>query len=998
MVKRFKFCALFLIFVMGYTVQPHAQEVQEPSSEYYQQGIQLFDRGLYEEAAGELERFVNRREDHELALSARFYLVRARAKIDSTNKQSYYERFIADHPHTDFSSTLLFDLAEQAEQQGQYSKAINSYQRSLDLGLPRKKAAEVYYWMAEAAIAGGDTEQARRYFLTVGEEYPDSEWAPKALYTRGRLFLSENNYDASTEAFELLKEQYPNADITRRIGMALGESYYQQGRYEEAIGAFEDAMPYLDEEMTTKAVLLIAESHNYLQNYDEASKTYLQYINRTKGTDEERSAHYGLGWLYHKQEIYHWASDEFEKASEGSDELARKALYYKAVNEKLGSRYREAMETFRSFGDRFSEGPWVEKTYYEWAITAYEMGRYSEAIEVLLPLVRNEEELEWGGKVYTLLGEAYFANEEFTRSIQAFEAAEDVTDVDPAVKRQARFQKAWVQYSNQAYEEAQAIFQSLHQEVPDEDVGQEALFWSADAYYNMEEFGPAANQFSQFIQQYPGHELVGPASYSLGWSYFKMGNFEQAIGPFRTFLQEYEAPETALYPYDTDTRLRIGDAYYALGNYSEAIATYKQVVGAEPGGDYALFQIGNSHYRSERTYDAVTTLRRFLRTYPDSRLSEQAQYNIAYIYLNTGNYSQAVEEFQTVINKYPGTSWAARAQYNIGDTYYNAGDYDKAIEAYKEVMEKYPESDYIIEAANGIEYAQLSAGNTDASSSVLEDFLEENPQTSMADRLRFRKGDKLMQSGDYEGAIEEFQQYIRITNNQDLLPDAHFNLADAYEQTDQLDQAVSTYQTIVEEYPDSERAGPALAALGRIAYGRGNYQQSHSYFEQLLDQGGNRYRLEAYIGMGDAQIAMGNTSAAEEHYRSALQIDGDYAAANVGLAKVALNNGAYQDAKDLLNLVAEANTTEVGAEAQYLLGVASHENGNYEEAVQHYSRVSVLYGAFDSWIAKSLLGRARSFLRMEQPGEARSALNTLVSDYPDTPEAQEAQRLLEQTN
>src|SRR5699024_3546744 len=113
--------------------------------------------------------------------------------------------------------------------------------------------------------------------------------------------------------------------------------------------------------------------------------------------------------------------------------------------------------------------------------------------------------------------------------------------------------------------------------------------------------------------------------------------------------------------------------------------------------------------------------------------------------------------------------------------------------------------------------AQVSAGNTDASSSVLEDFLEENPQTSMADRLRFRKGNRHMQSGDYNGAIEEFQQYIRITNNEELLPDAHFNLADAYEQTGQTDEAINMYQTITEKFPDSEQAASSLSVLGRIA-------------------------------------------------------------------------------------------------------------------------------------------------------------------------------------
>src|SRR5699024_9399018 len=636
-----------------------------------------------------------------------------------------------------------------------------------------------------------------------------------------------------SETFEQLKRQYPNDDITRRTAMALGESYYQQERYEEAITAFKDAMPYLDDEMKTKAVLLVAESYNALGNFDKASATYLRYIKETKGTPEERAAHYGLGWLYNKQEIYHWAADEFEKAAEGTDEIARKAYYYKAVNEKLGSNYQEALNTFRNFGDKFSEGPWVEQTYYEWAMTDFEVGNYSEAIEVLLPLARKGDSLDWGGKIYTLLGNAYYANKEYTRSIEAYEAAGEVADVEPSVKREARFQKAWVQYSNQAYDEAQKIFQSLNKEVPDAEVGIESLFWSADSYYHMEDYGPSASQFAQFIQQYPDHELVGPASYSLGWSYFKMGKYEEAIGPLKTFLQKYDAPEQALYPYETDTRLRIADAYYALGSYRVEIIMYQKVLGADPRGDYALLLVANTYYRRDLTYDALTTLRKFLNTYPNSSLSQQTHSNIAYIYLNTGNYSQAVEAFEIVIEKYPQTEWAARAQFSIGDTYYNSGDYDKAIDAYKEVINKYPDSDYIIEAANGIQYAQLTSGDKDQSSDILEDFVENNPDASMADRLRYRQADNMMKAGDYEGAIDEFQHYLDITNDEEMVPDAHFNMAKAYEQTDQLDKAREEYQNIADQCPDSHQAVASLSALARMASTQGDSQQAYEYYSKM---------------------------------------------------------------------------------------------------------------------------------------------------------------------
>lgn len=993
MVNTRGFFSLLLVGLLLNVAKLHAQEVQHSSSEHYNKGLGLFNEGLYSKAADEFKQFLDQHKEHQLAISANYYWARSRAKADSVNTTVYFEEFIHDYPYSDYSSRFLFDLGNKAAQKNQFTEARDYYQRALKVGLNGDDSARAYYWMAEAEANNGNEQQARKYFMTLADEYPRSKWAPKALYARGRLYLSEGKYDSSTVAFEVLKERYPNNEMTRRIGTALGEAYYQQGKYQKAIETLKNAMPHLDGELESKAVYLIAESYNYLENYDEASNYYRRYIKLNKGTKKERAAHYGLGWVYNKQEIYHWAADEFAKAAKGTDEIGRKALYYKAVNEKLGSKYSEAIKTFREFGERFRKGMWVEEAYYEWAVTSYQTGRYSEAIEVLLPLVRSDRELDWKGKVYTLLGEAYFANKEYTRALQAFDAAEKSTDIDPAVKRQARFQKAWVQYSNQAYKPAQPIFESLHKQAPNTKLGKEALFWSADSYYHMRDFGPASSQFAQFIQQYPDHELVGPAHYSLGWSYFRNGKYQKAISPLKTFLEKYKAPEVSLYPYDTDTKLRIGDAYYAIGDYSNARKYYQKAIGAEPGGDYAMFQIANSYYRAEQTYQAVTTFRKLLRIYPYSELREQAQYNVAYIYLNTGNYTQAVQEFKSVINKYPNTSWAARAQYNIGDTYYNAGDYQKAIAAYKEVMDKYPQSEYIIEAVNGIQYAQVSSGKSDSSSAVLEDFLAEHPQTSMADRLRFRQADNRMQSGDYKGAIDEFQQYIRITNNKELLPDAHFNLAGAYEQTNQMDKAINQYKTIVSEFPNSERVAPSLASLGRIANSRKKFQQAFKYFKQLSDQGA-KYQLEAYIGMGNTQLALNNVGQAEQYYQTALDSKSDYAPARVGMAKIAIENGNYQNARDLLSKVAEDNSYEIGAEAQYLLGVISQKQQKYQAAVKAFSNVNVLYGAYDRWVAKALLKKAESYIQMGQRGEARTALNTLVKDYPGTPEAERAQQLL----
>lgn len=983
-------CTFFLVNLLS------AQDIQSPATNSYNNGLRLYENGFFEEAADQFRSFAQKYPDHDLRISSDYYLTRAKTGTDSAHIVTYYKQFVQSYPGSELSELLLKDLGHRYTKSGNYKDAITYYQQALDSWMGERYSAETKYWIAEAAAENEDYSESRVYFMELANEYPESEWAPKALYARGRLYLAQQQYNASSMAFEVLKERYPNDEITRRVGTALGESYYQQGKYKEAVEALQNALPYLDEKSQTKAVFLIAESQNYLGKYAEASKTYLRYINMTKDTPQERIAHYGLGWVYNKQEIYHWAAESFGKAAVGDDEIARKAQYYKAVNEKLGGQYRKSINSFREFGSRFKSGLWVEEAYYEWAVSAFEASLYGESIEVLLDLVRSDVKLKDPGKIFTMLGESYFANAEYTRATQAFEEAEKVADIDPVLKRQARFQKAWILYRNQAYEQAQPIFESVYAEGSGSDISREALFWSADSYYKMKQFSSAAQRFRIYTQNFPESDMMGAALYSLGWSFFQMGQYEKAVAPLEDFLKNYKAPQIALFPYDTDTKLRIGDAYYALGYYREAISSYQKAIGAEPGGDYAMFQIANSYYRAGRTFEAVSNFRKTLRIYPFSKLREQAQYNIAYIYLNTNNYSQAVEEFQTVINKYPGTDWAARSQYNIGDAYYNAGEYDRAIAAYKKVLGNYPKSSYIIEAINGIQYAQLSAGRSDSSSVILEEFLSDNPTSSTADQLRYRQAMNIFQTGDYVNAVKEFRQYLRVTNSEKLMPEAYSNLGESYKQLGEIDKAIDAYQTIVSEFPNIDLAASALTSLGTLNYEQGEFQRSHANFAQLQETA-PRFRQEAFVGMGNASLAQEKTDQAKEEYEAALAVNAGNEAAKVGLGKVALANNNFERAREILVPVAEKSTTEIGAEAQFYVGDILRRQGEYNAAIQEYAKVKVLFEAFDSWVSEALYNSAVCHIRLGNRGEAVTILNTIVDTYPGTDAEKKAQVLLDKT-
>lgn len=995
--RTYKFIGLGCLLLLLIHTSVNGQSNYPSYEARFQTGLDLFNKGLYEEAIPLLGESSRQSENQLVAESASYFLARALYFTDEERADEAIDQFIQTYPESNRSARLLRDIAEKKIEEGRLNEAINRMDTALKYPQSYNDRAELYFKLGEVSVDNQDYDLARSYYLSLSDEHRRSVWSPQALFARGRLFLEEERYSDATDAFELLRERHPQNPMTQRIGTALGESYYQQRKFDEAIVAFNEALPYLDEENRTKTYYLIAESYNALNNYPDATQYYREYLRRIEDDEDARIAHYGLGWVFHKQEIFHWASRSFADASAGDDEVARKALYYQAVNLKMFGNYREALEIFREFGQRFPEweGVFFEEAHFEWAVAAFEFGYYDEAIEVLLPLAREYESLERPAETLTFLGEVFYANNEYSRAIESFDIAGEMADLDPALKRQARFQRAWVMYFNQAYEQAQPDFRSVYDEAPGTELGQEALFWSADANYQIQRYDRAAVEFSQFINNYPDHEMVGAAKYSLGWTFFLMGDFENATAPLIDFYNNYEPPSIALYPYDVDTKLRIGDAFFAQGRYSEALEYYMDTVGAEPGGDYAMYQVANSYYRMNRNFEAVTQFRRLLRIYPFSQLREQAQYNIAYVYLNTGNYDQAIEEFTSVIQRYPGTEWAARSQYNIGDSYYNAGSYDEAVAAYQTVLDEYPRSNYIIEAIDGIQYAQLSAGEGDSSTDRLEDFLADNPTSTTADRLRFRQAENVFQSGNYEAAVEEFRQYLRITNNRNMMPDAYYNMADAYTRLGNYAGAADAYETLINDFPESERAASALAELGRIRHEMGDYEESLNRFRELMETD-NRFEQEAHLGMGDAELARGAVSQAREHYSNALEANPDNHAAQIGLGKVLLNENQHEQAREYFSVVAQSSTTENGAEAQYLIGESYQAQGNNESALEEYGRVSSLFQAFGEWVAQSQYKTAEIYIREGRRNDAISLLNSIIETYPETPAAQRASRLLQQ--
>lgn len=98
---------------------------------------------------------------------------------------------------------------------------------------------ESLYMLAETAIRAQEYEEAEKAFKRVRAEFPDSEYAPRAVAGLG--FLAENRGDWSTalQAYQEVIEKWPNTFIGRCQSLNVGRVQEAMGDMAAAVASYE---------------------------------------------------------------------------------------------------------------------------------------------------------------------------------------------------------------------------------------------------------------------------------------------------------------------------------------------------------------------------------------------------------------------------------------------------------------------------------------------------------------------------------------------------------------------------------------------------------------------------------------------------------------------------------------------------------------------------------------------------------------------------------------
>ncbi len=111
-------------------------------------------------------------------------------------------------------------------------------------------------------------------------------------------------------------------------------------------------------------------------------------------------------------------------------------------------------------------------------------------------------------------------------------------------------------------------------------------------------------------------------------------------------------------------------------------------------------------------------------------------YKDAYEAYHKGDLEAARRKFEAFLKQYPNTELSDNAQFWIGETYYLRKDYERAILEYEKAIVKYPEGDKIPAALFKQALAFLELGDKANAKNLLKRVIERYPQSDQAETAK----------------------------------------------------------------------------------------------------------------------------------------------------------------------------------------------------------------------------------------------------------------------
>ena len=529
----------------------------------------------------------------------------------SQEANTSYELLRRDFPSSYEAQESSFWQALNQIARREWGQAILQFEEYLK-AMPNPKFIHIaYYKIAQAYYQQQKFPEARDFFdraRSLDSRYVQED--PMLLFHMGETYYENADYDVAREIFQLLLDRYPDADFSKFVALRLGDFLRDEGKEDEAIAAYSNAIRSYSLEIALMGKLRIANiqaERPYSDEYRLALRTYDEIITLYPDSPQVEEAKLRKGLTLTLYGVYREAIAALEGFMEEYPQsvYVRRNIIQENIDENLKGLvdrayqrqdYLGVVTIYRDYQAKYLLNFRFDTSLFQVAHAHQRLGFHNEAMDLYRFLESRVE-----GPMLELL------------QLQAAETLIQADDFQQARDQLARFLQ---QYPDSVY---------------DADVRKKL----ADVYKQAKEFESAAIVYEQAIEKYQQDtdllraEVVPELYYELGLMYEEMGRYTEAAEAFQRSIATYNHPliEPDVPNYVVQSHFRAAEMLYKVRNDERALAQYEQAI---------------------MTYAS----------WPDERVQEQinwARYQTGVLHKDMEQLQQALEIFGDLMEKTPAT-------------------------------------------------------------------------------------------------------------------------------------------------------------------------------------------------------------------------------------------------------------------------------------------------------------------------------------------------------
>jgi TolA-binding protein len=261
--------------------------------------------------------------------------------------------------------------------------------------------------------------------------------------------------------------------------------------------------------------------------------------------------------------------------------------------------------------------------------------------------------------------------------------------------------------------------------------------------------------------------------------------------------------------------------------------------GKDPLAAKAQHYLGVCQLQLKQFGAAAAAFETVIKNHPQFELLEEALFDLGsaqYALAAAGQgemYAKAAESFAALLGKFPAGKHVEEALFYQGEAQYAQGKKTEAAKAYQRLVSEFSQSKRRADALYALGVAQEELSDHAAAGTTYDKFLREFADAALANEVRLRKAETVLQSGDFAAAERLFGQ-AAASRGFEAADHALSRQAYCLAKLDKFAGAAAIYARLASDFGQSSYASDASISAGRCYYRADQQPEARLWLQKAI--------------------------------------------------------------------------------------------------------------------------------------------------------------------